>query len=555
MKAKMIEEHPTHYVVDAGQGAFRVAKKGLSDALHAKIRKMADGGTVDALPERRGSAPVVLDQNGQPIPSFGVPQVPAFSNAPDAGTMDLRPPTPTPFEENVARLEGETKRRDALVTAGTKPAPQLPPLKSLSLTSDVKPPTKPNPDDQPSPVAPLPVRSGGASLAVPSAANPELDAATADAIAAERAKSSAEAEGARNLAAAEGENQKRIAQNHLEQTQMLQEARAKSDADMAAIKEASTRMANEDATVDPGRFWASRSTGQKISAIVGLALGSFGEHGVNLAAQQINQAIDRDIDAQKSEHDLRLRKGQASVAAATSMYGLHHQSLQDELAARAAAKATGDEIAASKVKQILAGTQSGVVKSQGEALIANLRADAAKNHQTAGERVFNDTLNGKLKQAETAKTWAEAGKLPAAGPGGVAGLPTPEQGKLFDVKGASQNIRDNLGIARDIIKRKGTFELTGPDQTELERALHFVAQDTARLADPGSTVKDAELENAKHALGVKGGEIFGLSNATAIKLLDSFEAGIDAREKRAFEVRGLKPSSSASEIERKAKAK
>ncbi len=67
-----------------------------------------------------------------------------------------------------------------------------------------------------------------------------------------------------------------------------------------------------------------------------------------------------------------------------------------------------------------------------------------------------------------------------------------------------------------------------------------MAQDSARLKDPGSTVKDSELQNAKKAIGVSGGEIFSLSNGTALKLLDSYEKGIEQRQAEAFAVRGQK---------------
>jgi hypothetical protein len=61
MKAKMMAEHPTHYVMSDGAVQFKVPKFGLSEDMHAKIRGMADGGEVREDLERQKrqrSAPV-----------------------------------------------------------------------------------------------------------------------------------------------------------------------------------------------------------------------------------------------------------------------------------------------------------------------------------------------------------------------------------------------------------------------------------------------------------------------------------------------------------------
>ena len=84
------------------------------------------------------------------------------------------------------------------------------------------------------------------------------------------------------------------------------------------------------------------------------------------------------------------------------------------------------------------------------------------------------------------------------------------------------------------------MEWTGTEQTELESALGEAAQDWARMRDPGGTVKEGELANAVKQIGVKGGE-YGTRNATALKLIEDFEKGIDAREDLGFQVRGLAP--------------
>lgn len=61
-------------------------------------------------------------------------------------------------------------------------------------------------------------------------------------------------------------------------------------------------------TVDPNRAWSEKSTGGKIASIFAILLSGVGQglsggKGPNLALDQINKAIDQDIDAQKANID------------------------------------------------------------------------------------------------------------------------------------------------------------------------------------------------------------------------------------------------------------
>lgn len=78
-----------------------------------------------------------------------------------------------------------------------------------------------------------------------------------------------------------------------------------------------------DAEIDPKNFWATKSTGEKVAAMIAVALGGLGQAflakagrqpGRNAALDILNQAIDRDIDAQKANlgrgfKKLSLQKG------------------------------------------------------------------------------------------------------------------------------------------------------------------------------------------------------------------------------------------------------
>ena len=56
--------------------------------------------------------------------------------------------------------------------------------------------------------------------------------------------------------------------------------------------------------IDPNHYWASKSTGAKISAAIGMMFGGIGAgltHGPNLAVEAVNKAIERDMEAQRSD--------------------------------------------------------------------------------------------------------------------------------------------------------------------------------------------------------------------------------------------------------------
>lgn len=311
--------------------------------------------------------------------------------------------------------------------------------------------------------------------------------------------------------------------------QRQQVAAQRSDAAMKRYQGAQDEMARIDTTVDPGRYWASRSTGGKIAGIIGLVLGALGTgpDGINRAAAMMDKAIDRDLEAQKAGHELRLRKGAQRVQGAQTYYSMARDALGDETAATSAAHGAALE-AAARQAEITA------TKVNDPMQRAKLQRVAAAARQAAGEKTVK--ARTELESAGAAMIHAQAARAAAGQKAG--GLTGERQKAIDDVESATRNIRDNLAKAKAIVEKSGTFEMTGTDQVELERALSMVATDSARLKDPGSTVREGELEVAKKEIGLKGGELL-LRNNTAQKLLDSFEKSIEDRRRNAYRARGL----------------
>src|SRR3990167_1185144 len=108
-------------------------------------------------------------------------------------------------------------------------------------------------------------------------------------------------------------------------------ARARADAQslIAQAKELGQR------EVDPDRWWGSRSTGQKIAGFIGAAIsGALAPGGQNQTLGLINQAIDRDLDAQVQS----LAGQRAALATQQGLVGDLYRQTGDLLTAREGAR-------------------------------------------------------------------------------------------------------------------------------------------------------------------------------------------------------------------------
>jgi hypothetical protein len=94
--------------------------------------------------------------------------------------------------------------------------------------------------------------------------------------------------------------------NDKSQAEFAQQAEQKNANELEAkgrFNDISARLAKLDAQgIDPNHWWASRSTGQTIAGVIGLALGGYlqGQGLQNPAGQMIDNAIKNDLDAQKT---------------------------------------------------------------------------------------------------------------------------------------------------------------------------------------------------------------------------------------------------------------
>lgn len=105
------------------------------------------------------------------------------------------------------------------------------------------------------------------------------------------------------------------------------------------------------------------------------------------------------------------------------------------------------------------------------------------------------------------------------------------------------NIKDNIKALKAQIDDKGTYELGGSHDKDLERRMTNIATDLAKLADPGSVAREGEVALAKKGLfPTEGMGALLTRDSTAIQILDNLEKEVEQRRKRAYEVRGLNPA-------------
>lgn len=124
--------------------------------------------------------------------------------------------------------------------------------------------------------------------------------------------------------------------------------------------------------IDPDRYWHDKSTGSKILAAASIAFGAIGSAmaGVpNYAQENITNAINRDIEAQKNDQS----KG-------FNLYKMNREALGSDLAAKLQTQNQMFTIAKLKVQQAAAVASGPMAAAKGAELMTSLDQMIAKNN-------------------------------------------------------------------------------------------------------------------------------------------------------------------------------
>ena len=115
---------------------------------------------------------------------------------------------------------------------------------------------------------------------------------------------------------------------------------------------------------------------------------------------------------------------------------------------------------------------------------------------------------------------------------------------MFEIEDRRHNILANLDELDKMIDEDGTWEMFGSHNQDMERKLDQVATDMAKLMDPQSVARPAEVDLIKQSL-VKSG--FSNRNSTARDVLTNFKSEVQRRADTPYQIRGLeKPQQTGS---------
>jgi len=229
------------------------------------------------------------------------------------------------------------------------------------------------------------------------------------------------------------------------------------------ISDAKLQKAYEDKDIDPDRYWHNKSTGSKLAAGLGMLLGGFGAATgqANGAVNMIQNAIERDVDAQKNDQSkamnlwkMNREKYGSAIAANLATKNQLYTGLEYKL--KAAASGFRGQNAQLAAQQGLG--KIALEKQQNNALLglhATLSGRAGDNTE---QSVQNAISVASMRAPELAKE-AQAKYLPGIG---MASIPiTPEdRSELTNYHSLSSGIDNAINFQKNVAGTGGAWTPT-----------------------------------------------------------------------------------------------
>lgn len=235
------------------------------------------------------------------------------------------------------------------------------------------PPQQATPVAEPQPIVPqqapvaMPILQQQTNFTSGKKVDPALQTAESNAMLAVdksvQAKAEVEAETYKNQALVlqnEAANQARILQEG-----QAEQAKIKAETDKRIQLFDAASEERKSFKMNPNRYWDTMPAGSKIASVIGMALGAFGSalaRTPNYAQQMIDNAINRDIQAQQLEY----QKLGDDVDAAKNGYAFFRQKGLDAAAATTAQRISSLEASQAKAAAIAASSKSPEIKANAE---------------------------------------------------------------------------------------------------------------------------------------------------------------------------------------------
>lgn len=302
--------------------------------------QLAGYGPPSATPVVSGTplAPVAPPPNATGFPSLAdVPPAPP-PPAP-AGPPPAPPPAP-PAPPPAAPFVGPVNPSAPPISVGVDPEPQGPPVPAG--------PAVPQPGPDPHAFDLVPKMGGSSPAYEVDLRGPTLR--NAQDVRQDTYASTIGAVGERNARAADTEYQMAVSQERAARLReaAYQQSLAEQDEELQARQDdfdQTARQLSRLGQIDHGRFWASRSTGQKIAGALEVMLSGF-----TGGQSMIQKRIDDDIKAQEFAY----MAGRDAVNAKQSAFSAAMQKYQNANAARLAARVASQDVVAAQLGQIAA---------------------------------------------------------------------------------------------------------------------------------------------------------------------------------------------------------
>jgi len=136
--------------------------------------------------------------------------------------------------------------------------------------------------------------------------------------------------------------------------------------------------------IDANRYWANKSTGDKVLAGIALALGGYaqGRFGsANVPMQMLQSAIKSDVEEQKANYEIK--KGE--LADKKTAYSVAMDKFKNKDMALASAEVSALNMATRQIEERVAGTEDQLVKAKGNAAIAKIGLQAKQARIAFGQ--------------------------------------------------------------------------------------------------------------------------------------------------------------------------
>jgi tetratricopeptide (TPR) repeat protein len=155
---------------------------------------------------------------------------------------------------------------------------------------------------------------------------------------------------------------------------------------------------NKASAVDPNRIYKNQTTGGKIQASIALILGGLGGAlqgtGRNVALDMMNQAIDRDIDAQKAD----LSKKGSSIQLQGNTIGQLRAQLGDLHSAETAYRKIALDNIEMRLNKDLAGVQGTMAEARGKQALGQIQVQKQMLQQQMQQQVMQKSITQKVSQ-------------------------------------------------------------------------------------------------------------------------------------------------------------